>query len=84
MNWTNSYSLEHTGAFIQIIRKQKGYTQAEFSEMIGVSHATLSALENGRNVSAKVLMKALNYLGLKLVIAPKTALVELTESTGSK
>lgn len=77
MTWTYSYSLEHTGSFLKETRKKKGYTQMEFAEILGVSHATLSALENGRNVSSAVLEKALNYLGLKLVILPKTATIEV-------
>ena len=44
MSWTSSYSLEQTGAFLKQVRKEKGYTQQEFADLIGVSHATLSAL----------------------------------------
>ena len=63
MSWTNSYSLEQTGAFLKQVRKEKGYTQQEFADLIGVSHATLSALENGGGVSAQTLEKAWQYLG---------------------
>lgn len=75
MNWTNTYSLKQTGAFIKECRKQKGYTQEDFSTVLDISHATLSALENGRSVSTKTMEKALNYLGLRLVIVPKPAQV---------
>lgn len=81
MEWTNSYSLEQTGAFVKSTRKKKGFTQDEFAEIIGTSHATLSSLENGKNVSTKVLEKALNYLGLKMVIVPKAAQVEITKES---
>ena len=57
MSWTNSYSLKQTGAFIKKVRKEKNYTQDQFSEMLGVSHATLSALENGKSVSSNTLQK---------------------------
>ena len=73
MLWTNSYSLKQTGAFLKKARKEKGYTQDEFAEMLGVSHATLSALENGKGVSSNTLQNALSYLGYKLVILPKSA-----------
>ena len=79
MVWTNSYSLVQTGAFIKAVRKEKGYTQIEFSEVIGVSHATLSALENGKGVSTHTLEKALNFLGLRLIIVEKSAEVRVTE-----
>ena len=82
MSWTNSYSLRQTGAFIKETRKQKGYTQDAFAELLGVSHATLSALENGKNTSSETMQKALNYLGLRIVIVPKSAKVsvELSDS----
>ncbi len=48
--------------------------------MIGVSHATLSALENGKSVSTKTLEKALQFLGYKLVIVPKSAKVAIDHS----
>jgi len=79
MLWTNVYSLEKLGAFLQDTRKQQGRTQNDFAELIGVSHATLSALENGRNVSTVTLEKALQFLGLRMVIVPKSASVHVDE-----
>lgn len=79
MRWTNSYSLEQTGAFLKRVRKEKGYTQQQFADLIGVSHATLSALENGGGVSAQTLEKAWQYLGLRLVLVPKSAQVRVVE-----
>ena len=69
--WTSAYSMEQVGAFLRKVRRTKGATQSEFAETIGVSHATLSALENGRSVSTRTLEKALQFLGYKLVIMPK-------------
>ena len=80
MFWTNSYSLQQTGAFIKKVRKEKGLSQSAFAEMLGVSHATLSALENGKSVSSKTLLDALSFLGLKLVILPKSAQAVVTIS----
>ena len=48
MKWTNVYGLDQLGSFLQKTRKEKGYTQDEFAEIIGASHATLSALEMAR------------------------------------
>ena len=73
MKWTNVYGLDQLGSFLQKTRKEKGYTQDEFAEIIGASHATLSALENGKGVSSQTLMRAISDLGLKLVVLPKGA-----------
>ena len=35
MNWTNVYGLDQLGSFLQKTRKEKGYTQDEFAEIIG-------------------------------------------------
>lgn len=77
MNWINAYSIEEIGAFLKRARREKGYTQDEFAELIGVSHATLSSLENGKNVSSHVLMRALNTLGMRLIVLPKDADAEI-------
>ncbi len=79
MSWTNSYSLEQTGAFFKRVRKEKGFTQQQFAERLGVSHATLSALENGGSVSTKTFEKAWQRLGLRLVLVPRGAMIRVTE-----
>lgn len=79
MTWTNVYSFEQLGAFLKAARKEKGYTQNEFAEILCVSHATLSALENGRGVSSATLEKAIQFLGFRLAIVPKSAHVAVTE-----
>lgn len=61
------------------VRKEKGLTQEQFARKLGVSHATLSALENGEGVSATTLEKAWQLLGLRLVIVPKNAQVHVVE-----
>ncbi|WP_289637159.1 helix-turn-helix transcriptional regulator [uncultured Adlercreutzia sp.] len=79
MKWTNVYGLDQLGSFLRRVRKEKGYTQDEFAEIIGASHATLSALENGKSVSSQTLMRAVSDLGLKLVVLPKGAQAEVRE-----
>ncbi|MEC4177015.1 helix-turn-helix transcriptional regulator [Adlercreutzia sp. R21] len=81
MNWTNVYGLDQLGSFLQRTRKEKGYTQDEFAEIIGTSHATLSALENGKSVSSQTLMRAVSDLGLKLVVLPKGSRAEVHEDS---
>lgn len=73
MEWSNVYSLKQLGDFLKQRRKARGLSQDEYAEMIGVSHATLSALENGKPVSSATLLKAVSFLGLNLVVVPKTA-----------
>ena len=81
--WTHSYSLEQTGAFIRECRREKGYSQAEFAKRLGVSHATLSNLECGKNTSTETLQKALSVLGLRIVIVPRTAEVSVIDKGAS-
>lgn len=77
MIWTNAYSCEDVGSLVKRARKDKGLTQEEFAESIGVSHATLSSLENGGNVSFHAAMRAISHLGMRLVIVPKNAPVHV-------
>lgn len=81
MAWTNAYGMDQVGAFIKKERRRQGVTQADFAETIGVSHATLSALENGRSVSTATLERALQFLGLKLVVLPKAVQATVSEPT---
>ena len=71
--WTNAYSLEALGEFLQEARKEKGIKQKEMAETLGFSSVTLSALENGKNVSAAKIERYLQKLGYRIVILPKTA-----------
>lgn len=73
MEWSNVHTLDQLGEFLKQRRRARGISQDEYAEIIGVSHATLSALENGRSVSSATLLKAINFLGLNLVVVPKTA-----------
>lgn len=75
--WTNAYSLEDLGAFLQEARKAKGITQKEMADTLGFSPVTLSALETGKNVSASKVERYLQMLGYRTVIVPKAAQVEV-------
>ncbi len=77
--WTNSYTLEQTGEFLREVRRARGIRQDEFARELGVSHTTLSNLEQGKNTSTKTLERALQLLGMRLVIVPKSADVSVTE-----
>lgn len=47
------------GAFIQTLRKEKGLTQKELADMLGVTDRAISKWENGRGMPEVSLMKAL-------------------------
>lgn len=71
--WTNVYSLESLGEFLQDARKEKSITQKEMADTLGFSSVTLSALENGKNVSAAKIERYLQMLGYRIVVLPKNA-----------
>lgn len=77
--WVNAYSTEEIGRHIAELRRAQGVSQAEFAEELGVSRATLSSLENGGSVSARLLVRALRRLGSRIVVVPKSAEVTVNE-----
>ena len=77
--WTNAFSCEALGEFLQEARKEKGLTQAQLAKKLGFSTVTLSALETGKNVSSKKIERCLQLLGFRIVIVPKDAHIEVTE-----
>lgn len=80
--WTNSFTLEQLGEFLQDVRRERDLTQAQFARRLGISHATLSNLEQGRPVSSATLQKAIQMLDMRMVIAPKSARVLVEEAEG--
>ena len=77
--WTNAFSREAVGEFLQDARKQRGISQIEMAKTLGFSPVTLSALETGKNVSADKIERYLQFLGFRIVIVPKSAKVEVQE-----
>lgn len=60
---------EKIGNRIAEIRKQRGLTQAELSEITGLQRVNISKIENGRyNVSIDILQKICNSLDCELKI----------------
>ena len=77
--WTNAYSREDLGEFLQDARKARGISQKEMSRKLGFSPVTLSALETGKNVSSDKIERYLQTLGFRIVVLPKSAKVEVCE-----
>ena len=71
--WSNIYSCEDMGAFLQEARKGRGIKQKEMADKLRFSTVTLSALETGKNVSIDKVERYLQLLGYRLVAVPKTA-----------
>ena len=78
--YTNAYRLSDVGNFIKKARKKCGLDQVTFAEELNISHATLSALETGKNVSSQTMISALQYLGFRLCIVRKDASVKVQEA----
>lgn len=77
--WTNAFSCEQLGEFLRDARRERGITQRQMAERLRNSPVTLSALENGKNVSAEKVERYLQTLGFRIVVVPKSALVEVRE-----
>ena len=71
--WSNLFSYEDLGSFLQSARKERGITQKEMAKILGFSSVTLSAIETGKNASAAKVERYLQMLGFRIVVLPKTA-----------
>ncbi len=67
-------TIDELGATIRNTRKGRQMTQAELSELLGMSRATLSALENGtvNELGIRKVIAICSVLGLELVVQPQT------------
>lgn len=77
--WSNIYSREDIGEFLQEARRKAGVSQKQMAERLGFSSVTLSALETGKNVSSSKIELYLQRLGYRIVVVPKSATVEVHE-----
>ena len=60
------------GAFLQALRKEKGLTQEQLAEQIGVSRRTVSRWETGSNMpDLDVLMELSDYLSWNAIESEK-------------
>lgn len=66
-------NMNEIGAIIKDSRKEQQLTQAELSGLLGMSRATLSALENGtvNELGIRKVMAICAVLGLELVAQPQ-------------
>jgi HTH-type transcriptional regulator / antitoxin HipB len=65
--------LSDLGLILKEARKQAGLSQAELAEPLGMSRATISAIESGRceEIGFTKLAALLGTVGLEIAIAPR-------------
>lgn len=75
---------QELGKTIASLRKQQKVSQQTMADHLGVSRATINALENGRagDVGVRKVMKILDYLGYQLAIRDKSPFPTLEELRG--
>lgn len=66
--------MQALGVTLRTARKQRNLTQADLSDKVGMSRATLSAIENGtiNDVGIRKIMALCAVLGLELQAQPLT------------
>ena len=69
------------GHDIALLRRQQGVSQQKLADHLGISRATVNALENGRSgdIGIRKVMKILDYLGKELAIRDKSPFPTLEE-----
>ncbi|AXS82468.1 helix-turn-helix domain-containing protein [Marinobacter sp. Arc7-DN-1] len=69
------------GHDISRLRQQQGVSQQQMADHLGISRATINALENGRSgdIGIRKVMKILDYLGKELAIREKSPFPTLEE-----
>lgn len=73
--------LQTLGKAVSTLRQQNGVSQLKMAEHLGISRATINALENGRSgdIGIRKVMTILDYLGKELVIRDKSPFPTLEE-----
>jgi transcriptional regulator with XRE-family HTH domain len=69
------------GHDISRFRQQQGVSQQQMADHLGISRATINALENGRSgdIGIRKVMKILDYLGKELTVRDKSPFPTLEE-----
>lgn len=80
----NEMTDKELGGRIRALREQRGITQAEFGESLGVDQSTISRIEDGRRVlTARELALASTSLGMTIdqLLAQETGAPALLRAT---
>ncbi len=65
--------LRDIGKLLRVARRRSGLTQADLASTLGMSRATVSAVEGGRcnEIGVQKLSNLLELVGLQLTVAPR-------------
>jgi transcriptional regulator with XRE-family HTH domain len=61
---------DEIGKLIKYFRTKKGYTQAEFAKLTGLTQATVSNIERGIGGTLKALTQIMNVLEVEIHMSP--------------
>ncbi len=75
-----AYDVRDLGEALRLARTERGLTQIELAERLGVARMTLSRLENGESVSMETAMRALSECGYALAVAPKFTTLRMDDN----
>jgi DNA-binding XRE family transcriptional regulator len=68
-----AHTAQDLGRLLRLLRRRRGWTQAQLGEWLSVTRQTVIAMEKGGPVSMPVAMRAMALLGGKAVIVEKGA-----------
>lgn len=76
-----SMDFQTLGHDISRFRQQQGVSQQQMADHLGISRATINALENSRSgdIGIRKVMKILDYLGKELTVRDKSPFPTLEE-----
>jgi HTH-type transcriptional regulator/antitoxin HipB len=74
-----AYDASDLGAVVRRIRTERGLTQADLAERLGVTRMTVSRLEHGDAVSIETTLRALSECGHAVAVAPKFARLRIED-----
>ena len=75
-----AYDARDLGRVIRRARVERGLTQAELAERLGVNRMTVSRLEAGEAVSMETALRALSESGYAVAVAPKFSTLHLVDA----
>lgn len=69
------------GMQLSLLRREQKLSQQNLADHVGISRATINALENGRagDVGVRKVLKIIDYLGYELCLKQKSAFPTLEE-----
>lgn len=74
-----AYDTRDLGQALRRARTDKGLTQIELADRLGVTRMTISRLENGETVSLETALRALAECGYAIAVAPKFSQIRLED-----